>query len=111
GPRVSDSQAGVSYYEITGVSPGQDYLVGLSDAAGIQVSVYGSSSFSSPLPCDNIAATQRCALTAPGASLFVAVRSFDLHGRLFVLNVHEAPIDEGSFSTPLALGYPASFPY
>jgi subtilisin-like proprotein convertase family protein len=111
GPRPSDTTPNESHYQVSGLTPGAHYLAALSDAFGLDLSLSSDAAFTSPVSCLNTNPMRDCDFAAPGSSIFVSVRSYDVHSRRFTLNVDPEPANEGSSSAPKALTYPQAFPY
>ncbi len=100
-----------SYYQVTGLTAGEAYLVGLSDAAGVIVGAFANAAFTTPVMCTNFQTMQGCDLVSPGTSLYLRVGSYSVHSRRLVLNVHGRPLNQGEYQAPLELSYPDDFPY
>jgi hypothetical protein len=107
-------EPGRSYYEVTGVTPGQQYLVGTTEAAAARALVHEDRTFATAVACGNtplVGPQAACIVAARSASLFVGVQGHGEHFSRFTLSVHAAPSDEGTSAAPLPLAYPGAFPY
>ena len=108
GPQINVSDPPAkSYYQITGLTPGANYLIALTDSGGGTPWLYSDAAFSTTISC---VGAHSCELVAPGSSIYLVVPSWVDRSRQFTLHVSAATVNQGSFTQPLALNYSA-FPY
>jgi len=106
--KVSDPPA-MSYYQVTGLTPGANYLIALTDFGGGTPWLYSDAAFSTAVSCAN-AQSHSCEFNAPGSSIYLVVPSYVERSRQFTLHVRAATVNQGSYTQPMALIYSA-FPY